>query len=107
MKMARSNEFLKAALLACALPTAAGAEDWYPASCLGLDRCARVEAVSWTAPVAGGTAQLVVAAAGTTATVRRTFPTFEVPNDAMHVCMRYDPFGDLEVSCLMLPHLGW
>jgi hypothetical protein len=63
--------------------------------------------VPWTVPDNGGAARLTVSAAGATAMVRRTFVTLGAPDGAMHVCMRYDPFGDLEVTCLMVPHLGY
>lgn len=105
--MKRLNGILQAGLLASALPTMAGAEEWYPPSCLGPDICARVETINWITPAGDGPARLVVTAAGETATVRKAFATLDALDRALHVCMQYDAFGDLEVTCLMVPHLGY
>ena len=37
------------------------------------------------------------------AVMARPFPVFQSTDGQMHACMRYDPFGELVVSCLILP----
>jgi hypothetical protein len=37
------------------------------------------------------------------AAVHTNFPVHESKDGLTHVCMRYDPFGALEVTCLMVP----
>lgn len=37
------------------------------------------------------------------ALMARPFPVFQSTDGQMHACMRYDPFGELVVSCLILP----
>jgi hypothetical protein len=37
------------------------------------------------------------------AIVTKTIPVLVSGDSRTHVCMRYDPFGSLEVTCLMVP----
>jgi hypothetical protein len=95
------------AVLAGAVGTAC-AEPWYPPECGALDHCGRVGTIAWVEPGGDRPARLVVTtASGTQAQVRRPFATDRAPDGGLHVCMRYDAFGDFEVTCLMVPHLGF
>ena len=48
-------------------------------------------------------AQLMVTSVHGTAAVERIFPVRQSRDRRMHVCMRFDPFGGLEVTCLLVP----
>jgi hypothetical protein len=81
----------------------ADAYTWYPPDCIAIDYCGAVEGVDWVLPRGNGSPQLVVATKHKTATVQTTFLVGESGDQHMHVCMRYDPFGTLEVTCLLIP----
>jgi hypothetical protein len=81
----------------------ADAFTWYPPDCIVIDHCAAVEGVDWVFPSGNGNPQLVVVTKYKAATVQRTFVVGESGDQHMHVCMRFDPFGTLEVTCLLVP----
>jgi hypothetical protein len=76
---------------------------WYPAKCAGIDYCAAVEHVIWAAPRDGRAAQLMFTSLHGTATAQAGFTTRDSRDHRMHVCMQFSPFGDLEVTCLLVP----
>lgn len=76
---------------------------WYPADCVGIDYCAPVEHVFWVAQREGRGPQLAVTSLHGTAVVQRSFAVQGSRDRQIHVCMRFDPFGDLEVTCLLVP----
>lgn len=83
---------------------AAGAPSWYPDACVAVDLCAPVDNVSWQTPVDGSTPQLFISSPHGKAFVPKNFPVQQSKDERIHVCLRYDPFGDLEVTCLLVPH---
>jgi len=85
----------------------AQAQSWYPRECLTVDFCAAVENVNWIASAAGGSPQLFVSSRYGDALIQKEFPVQVSGDGRMHVCMRYDPFGSLEVTCLMVPNPPW
>jgi hypothetical protein len=80
-----------------------GATSWYPQACDAVDYCATVDNVTWVESADGGPPQLIVSSAHRKATVQKNFPVGESEDQRIHVCMRYDPFGDFEVTCLLVP----
>jgi hypothetical protein len=81
----------------------ADSPSWYPQECIAIDHCAPVENVAWVAPIGGGAPQLAISSMRNSAVVTRTFPVLVSRDGRIHVCMRYDPFGTLEVTCLLVP----
>jgi hypothetical protein len=81
----------------------AGARSWYPDTCVAVDLCAPVDNVSWQTPADGGTPQLFISSPHGKAFVSKNFPVKRSKDGRVHVCLRYDPFGDLEVTCLLVP----
>lgn len=79
----------------------------YPPACATVDYCAPVSDVAWIAPVSGNAPQLMVVSSFGKALIHRNFEVAESKDGRMHVCMRYDPFGDLEVTCLLVPARGF
>lgn len=101
---------LKASLLVVAFTVAtafpalsASARSWYPDACVAVDLCAPVDNVSWQTPADGSTLQLFISSPHGKAFVPKNFPVERSKDERIHVCMRYDPFGDLEVTCLLVP----
>jgi hypothetical protein len=91
-----------AAVLAASSLTLAEMPSGYPRDCATVDRCAPVSGVSWSAQF-GSAPQLLIASRFGNAVMQRSL-TIEASRDGRaHVCMRYDPFGDLEVTCLLVP----
>ena len=84
-------------------PAVADLPSWYPKDCIAIDHCAPVENVAWVVPIAGGARQLMISSMRNDAVVTRPFPVLESGDGRIHVCMRYDPFGTLEVTCLLVP----
>ncbi|MCC6947402.1 MAG: hypothetical protein IT539_06480 [Bradyrhizobiaceae bacterium] len=79
------------------------AHTWYPPDCLSVDYCGPIENAVWVSPGRGSPPQLAISSNYRTAVVQRAFTTGKSEDGRMHVCMRYDPFGALEVTCLLLP----
>jgi hypothetical protein len=86
-----------------AINAASSAPSWYPPECGVIDYCASVEYVFWTPPVEGRAPQVNITSLHGTATIQREFIVHASQDGRMHVCMRFDPFGDLEVTCLLVP----
>lgn len=86
-----------------ATPRAASTPAWYPTDCAGSDYCAPVDHAFWAAPNDSRGAELMITSLHGTATVQRSFAVKDSRDDRMHVCMRFDPFGSLEVTCLLVP----
>ena len=91
------------ALSSVALDAASSAPSWYPRECAAIDYCASVEHVFWVSPTDGRPPQVSITSLHGTATVQREFVVRASKDRHMHVCMRFDPFGDLEVTCLLVP----
>lgn len=80
----------------------AQAHSWYPwECCLGRD-CAPVRDMTRTV-AKDGVMRLIVTSKHGKAIVPRNLPLRQSQDARMHVCMRYDAFGDLEVICLFVP----
>jgi hypothetical protein len=97
---------LSAALVSSAAVTSAVPADtrsWYPRECIAIDYCAAVESLSWVVPAGADAPQPVVASMHGKAVVPKDFPVRESGDGRIHVCMRYDAFGSLEVTCLLVP----
>ena len=88
---------------AAASAVPADTRPWYPQKCVAIDRCAAVESVVWVVPAGGDGPQPVVSSAYGKAVVPKNFPVRESGDGRIHVCMRYDAFGSLEVTCLLVP----
>jgi hypothetical protein len=89
-----------AALLVAGSVFPAHADSWYPRECRPDYDCAPIEKLTWHVPVGGGTPQLIVTSKNGKAVVPQSFPVRESKDGRSHVCMRYDPFGTMEVICL-------
>jgi hypothetical protein len=92
-------------MLACAPGSLslAKAHSWYPKECCDDVDCAPVEAVAELAS-ANGSRQVIVTSIHGRAIVPRNFPVRDSKDGRMHVCMRPDPEGIMDVMCLFLPH---
>ena len=101
--MAKSKIISVMAILAVVSAVPASADFWYPKDCIAIDYCAPLENVTWSVTAAGAAPQLMIASADRTAVVQRNFAILEFKDGRSHVCMRYDLFGDLEVTCLLVP----
>ena len=101
--MAKSQILLATVLFAGASVVRADVNSWYPHECIAIDYCAPVQNIAWIAPVEGAAPQLVISSGNYKAVVQRTFPVSDSKDGNVHVCMRYDPFGNLEVTCLLIP----
>jgi hypothetical protein len=82
--------------------TPAKAHSWYPRECCDNIDCAPVEAVSQFA-LANGPPQMIVTSMHGRALVPQNFRTRDSKDGRMHVCMRPDPDGIMDVMCLFLP----
>jgi hypothetical protein len=83
--------------------TLASANTWYPSDCISIDYCGPVESAAWVSSGGGAPSQLTISSKQRTGVVQRAFTTGKSEDGRMHVCLRYDPFGVLEVTCLLLP----
>ena len=83
--------------------TPLAAHSWYPKECCNDMDCAPVETVDRLLPTGGGLPQLVVTSKHGKAIVPQGFPVRESKDGRMHVCMRYDEFGNMDVICLFVP----
>jgi hypothetical protein len=54
-------------------------------------------------PANGGLPQLVVKSKHGTAIIPHDYPVRESKDGRMHVCMRPDPWGAIDVMCLFMP----
>jgi hypothetical protein len=76
---------------------------FYPNECVAIDQCAPVDGVTWLVQPDVSTTQRFVSSVHGRAFVPRNFPVRESKDERVHVCLRYDPFGSLEVTCLLVP----
>jgi hypothetical protein len=83
------------------------AASWYPPNCHFVDYCAAVDRVTWSLPENAAAPRLIFASLHGEAAVQRNFTVHESKDGRVHVCMRYDAFGDLEVTCLLVPNRGF
>lgn len=81
----------------------ARAHGWYPKECCSDMDCAPVESMARFVPIGGGAAQLIVTSKHGKAIVPQNIPVRESKDSRMHVCMRYDEFGHMDVICLFMP----
>lgn len=96
-----------AAILGATATSQAEIPAGYPQSCAVVDHCAPVSEVAWIVPVTGSAPKMMLISSFGKASVRRHFEIAESRDGRFHVCMRYDPFGDLEVTCLLVPARGF
>jgi hypothetical protein len=90
--------------LGTAEPVSAGDQPpWYPKECKAIQQCAPVDSLTWADTDGGGTTQLSVSSVHGKAVVPRGFPVQDSKDQRAHVCLLYDPFGSLEVTCLLFP----
>jgi hypothetical protein len=100
----KSARILPLMVLLTSLPTlSAFAHSWYPKECCTNDDCAPVTATAQLVPATGGVPQLIVTSKHGTAIVPQNFPTRESKDGRMHVCMRPDHAGVMDVMCLFMP----
>ena len=82
----------------------ANGHDWYPKDCCHDMDCAPVESMGWLAPMRGSGPRLIVTSKHGKAIVRQGVSIRPSNDHRAHVCMqRYDPLGEMEVTCLFLP----
>lgn len=77
----------------------------YPQTCAWIDYCGPISGAEWSTGF-GGAPQLFIKSAFGSALIQRDLKIERSRDSRSHVCMRYDPFGDLEVTCLMVPVLA-
>jgi hypothetical protein len=80
----------------------ARAHSWYPKECCDDVDCAPIDAVSHLAS-GNGPPQMIVTSMHGRALVPQNFPVRDSKDGLMHVCMRPDPQGIMDVMCLFLP----
>jgi hypothetical protein len=85
------------------IATLAENPDWYPRQCGTIDYCAAVGNVTWMPATEGNPPRMLIASVHGSAIVRNGFTVMVSADARIHVCMRFDPFGDLEVTCLLVP----
>lgn len=82
---------------------AADRHSWYPHECRAIDYCAVVESIAWVVPQGANTPQPMVSSVHGRAIVPQSISLGHSGDGRIHVCLRYDPFGSLEVTCLLVP----
>jgi hypothetical protein len=92
-----------AAVLIATASIPAVANDWYPPECNRLHACAPVDKIAWVRGEGAGSPLLVVSSMHGAAVVPSNLKALRSEDDRVHVCMQYDPFGTLEVTCLLVP----
>ena len=99
----KSKKIIGAAILSIAATNAVAANDWYPASCHSIQLCAPVLSMSWVEQEHAGAATLLVSSMYGKAVVANDVHPFKSQDERVHVCLQYDPFGTLQVTCLLVP----
>ena len=79
------------------------AHSWYPKECCDNRDCTPVTNVTRLVSKDGNRAFLVIVSPLGKAVVPADFPARVSKDGRIHVCMRYDPFGDRSVVCLFMP----
>ena len=100
--MRRVGIILAVALAICAAFPAHG-HSWYPRECCSDHDCAPVENIDRFVAEDRSARQFIVTRTHGKAVIRQNIPVRESQDGRMHACMRYDPFGELEVICLFAP----
>ena len=73
-----------------------------PEQC-AVDACEQVVGITSAVSPNEAAPRVLVRSAGREAVMAGPFPVFRSGDGSLHACMRYDPFGQLIVTCLMLP----
>jgi len=84
-------------------PTASNAHGWYPKECCNDMDCAPVDSLIQFSPTGPALPQLIVTSRHGTAIVPLDFPVRQSKDGRMHVCMRPDHGGNMDVMCLFMP----
>jgi hypothetical protein len=77
--------------------------DWYPNDCCHDIDCAPVESMVRLVPAGGGESQIIVASKHGKASVPLDFPVRESKDSRMHVCLRRQDSGGMDLICLFMP----
>jgi hypothetical protein len=99
-----AKQMLTAAVLSiagAAMPAAAN--DWYPPACQSFQVCAPVFNMAWINPDRTDGPLVIVSSLHGNAVVPINFKAQKSQDERVHVCLQYDPFGTLEVTCLLVP----
>ena len=83
--------------------TPAETHSWYPRECRAIDYCAVVESIAWVIPDGANTPRPMLSSKHGRAIVPQSISVGQSGDERIHVCLRYDPFGSLEVTCLLVP----
>jgi hypothetical protein len=75
---------------------------WYPEQCATVHYCAPVQSAP-VIPADSGAPQLLVSSDRGQVIVPKDFPIRLSDDERLPVCLTYDPFGNLEVTCLLVP----
>lgn len=94
---------LSAVSLAIGVSFPAHAHSWYPQECCSGQDCAPVENLVRIVLKVGELPQLIVRSKQGKAVIPPSLPLRDSQDGRMHVCMRHDAFGDLEVVCVFVP----
>jgi hypothetical protein len=76
---------------------------WYPRECIAIDYCAVVESIAWVIPDGSNEPRPMLSSIHGRAIVPQSISVGKSSDERIHVCLRYDPFGSLEVTCLLVP----
>jgi hypothetical protein len=100
--MRRTTLLLAGSLIGTGVSIAAHAGTAYPSACCPR-YCAPVTKMKWVGSTGRAERRLKVTSNQGTALVPRGLAVRESPDGRAHVCMHYGAFGDLKVTCLLLP----
>lgn len=81
----------------------ANAHSWYPRECCHGRDCAPVDKITLLISKDGNVSYFKVSSQVGTAIIPYGFPVRESKDGRIHICIRYDPFGDKRVICLFMP----
>jgi len=101
--MRRLLKILFLLVASCASAVAEVQGPGYPAQCSVIDYCARVDRIVWTDTSSNDQPRVLVVTDGREGLMVDPFPVLTSFDGMMHACLRYDPFGQLVVTCLLLP----
>ena len=96
-----------AAVLIASASISAVANDWYPRECQSLHVCAPVDKIAWVRGEDAGGPLLIVSSMHGAAVVPSNLKALRSEDGRVHACMQFDPFGTLEVTCLLMPARLW
>jgi hypothetical protein len=98
-----AKQLFLAAVLIASSSISSAANDWYPTECHSLHVCAPVVNIAWVRPEGAGGPLRIVSSMHGAAVVPSNLKALRSEDDRVHVCMQYDPFGTLAVTCLLVP----